>query len=214
MAKKRVFAAKAAGVLLFLAIAWYLYYYRNINIQWDVEKLQQIVEGFGIWGVIVFVGIAAIRPFLFFPNALIFVAGGMLYSTMFGSLAAIVGTMTAFSLCYWLGNRFQHFFMKLAAEKHVIKLKNLKDREIIRTFFVMRVTPAFPIDPISYGAGVTGIPFEKYFIGSLVGISPKIFIYTFLGDSIDNVLSIRTLLALILLMLLAIIPVILNKKGS
>lgn len=212
MKKIKLFRMIILAIIVILALLWFINYRKTAPIQWDLKKLQETVEGFGIWGMLVFVAIAAIRPFLFFPNILIFIAGGLIYGVFLGGLAALVGVMLAFSLCYWLGGRFQQLFIKAVGERHLIKLQNLQDRDIIRTLFVMRVTPAFPIDPISYGSGLVGIPFEKFFLGSLLGITPKIFLYTFLGDTIDNVFSIRTLVLYIVLSILAILPVVLHKK--
>ncbi|SNS46373.1 Uncharacterized membrane protein YdjX, TVP38/TMEM64 family, SNARE-associated domain [Anaerovirgula multivorans] len=212
MKRKKIFTTVTLIITGILILLWFFYYRKNSSIQWDIETLQQTVEGFGIWGLLVFIGIAAIRPFLLFPNILIFIVGGLIYGTLLGSLAALIGAMLAFSLCYWLGGRFQQVFRKTVGEKNLIKLQNLQDKEIIRTLFIMRVTPAFPIDPISYGSGLAGMPFEKFFLGSLLGITPKIFLYTFLGDTIDNVFSIRTLVVYLLLSILAILPVVLQKK--
>ncbi|AKL93563.1 SNARE associated golgi protein [Clostridium aceticum] len=182
--------------------------------QWDIEKLQDVVEDFGAWGILVFIGIASLKPFLFFPNAFIFIVGGLVYGTILGSIASLTGIMIAFSLCYWLGGRFHHVFMRFVGRKHVIKLQSLKDEEIIRVLFTMRVTPGFPIDAISYGAGLAGIPYNKFVLGSLLGVAPKIVLYTFLGDNINDIFSLQAIIAYISLLLLAILPTWLHKRSD
>ncbi|SDJ80350.1 TVP38/TMEM64 family protein [Natronincola ferrireducens] len=211
MKKRKMFKAIVAIFIIFIGIILLIKFRDHLFIQWNIERLQRGIEGLGIWGVLVFIGIAAIRPFLFFPNVVIFIVGGLIYGTFLGSIAALIGVMIAFSLSFWLGSKFQDLVKKIVGERYIIKLQSIQDKEIIRKLFVMRVTPGFPIDPISYGAGLVGISYEKFFVGSLLGITPKVILYTFLGDTINNVFSIQTIIVYVLLLLLAIVPTIFFK---
>lgn len=191
----------------------FLDYEKLLKIDWSIEQIQQLVEGFGIFGILIFIFIASIRPFLFFPNVLIFIAGGLIYGTFFGSLFSLIGIMIAATLCYWLGSKFQNIFSKIVGPKYLIRLQSMRDEEIITTLFVMRVTPVIPIDVIGYGAGLVAMPYEKFFIGTLLGFIPKTILYTLLGDAINDIFSMKTMIIFVVLILFAIIPTIFyNKK--
>lgn len=79
---------------------------------------------------------------------------------------------------------------------------------------MMRVTPGFPFDPISYGAGLAGINYSQFLLGTALGSTPKVFLYTFLGDGIDEIFSIKTLAVFIILILLACLPLLLDKRPA
>ncbi|AOY75449.1 TVP38/TMEM64 family protein [Clostridium formicaceticum] len=216
MRKKKVLIAASAITILIIILVLLLNKDRlmGLNSQWDIEKFQRMVESFGAWGILIFIGVTSIRPFLFFPNVFIFIVGGLVYGTILGSIATLIGVMISFSLCYWLGGRFHHVFIRFVGKKYMIKLQSLKEQETVRALFVMRVTPAFPIDAISYGAGLAGVPYNRFFLGSLLGIAPKIVLYTFLGDNINNIFSMQTATVYILLILLAIIPTWIQKRKN
>lgn len=180
----------------------------------DVDKIQEIVESFGVWGGLVFLIIASIRPFLFIPSPVLFLMGGILYGWIIGSILNLVGLLIGALLCHILAGRFQGFFVKLVGSKYIDKLEQLKGRETIRALFMMRVTPGFPFDPISYGAGLTGINRHDFLLGTFLGSTPKVFLYGFLGDGIEDIFSLRTIIVFLILILLACLPLIKKKKPT
>lgn len=178
----------------------------------DMEKLKLLVESLGIWGGIIFIGISSIRPFLLLPSPVLFLLGGVIYGGFLGSILNLAGLLAGASLCRFLAGRFQVFFLKILGTKYLKKLELLQGEQTIKTLFIMRVTPGFPFDPISYGAGLAGISYHHFFIGTLLGSTPKVFLYTFLGDGIDEIFSLRTLGVFFILILLACLPLIFTKK--
>ena len=62
------------GVLLAVGIglAWWS------RDQWTTEAIVAWVEGLGVWGPLVFVGVYGLAPALFFPGAVLTIAGGVL----------------------------------------------------------------------------------------------------------------------------------------
>ncbi|MBM7614712.1 putative membrane protein YdjX (TVP38/TMEM64 family) [Alkaliphilus hydrothermalis] len=157
--------------------------------------------------MLVFVGIASIRPFILIPSALLLVLGGIIFGTIMGTILCIIGILISSSLCFFLASRFEGIFAKLLKGKYLNRLEKLKDKEVIRTLFMMRVTPGFPFDPISYGAGLTGISFYDFFIGTFLGSLPKVFLYSLLGDGIKDFFSYRTMAVFIILVLFALAPI-------
>ncbi len=176
----------------------------------DVDKIQSFVESFDIWGMMIFIIIAVIRPFVFIPSTFIFILGGLVYGTVLGSILSLIGLLLGAISCYVLASRFQVLFSKLVGKKYVDKLEKLKEENTIRNLFMMRVTPAFPFDAISYGAGLTAVNFKDFLLGTILGSSPKVFLYTFLGDGIEDLFSFRTIAVFIILFILALFPVLLK----
>lgn len=199
-------------VIVLIVITLLLRYGGAIQHRVDIDKIQAFVESFGIWGVLVFIIFAALRPFLFIPSAITFVLGGVIFGTLLGSLVSLIGLLAGSSLCYLLASKFQGVFSKFVGDKYIAKLEKIKEKDAIKTLFMMRVTPGFPIDPVSYGAGLTGINYYDFFLGTLLGIGPKVFLYTFLGDGIEDLVSIRTIGVFIVLFLFALLPIFVKKS--
>jgi uncharacterized membrane protein YdjX (TVP38/TMEM64 family) len=60
------------------------------------------VEGLGVWGPLVFVGIYGLSPTLFVPGAVLTLAGGALFGPLLSLTGAIVGATVAFLLARYL----------------------------------------------------------------------------------------------------------------
>ncbi|GAB6086035.1 TVP38/TMEM64 family protein [Alkaliphilus crotonatoxidans] len=202
-------------LILALALGVYLLFTNGLGGRSvDIKKLQNLVESFGMWGVAVFVILSSIRPFLFIPSPVLFVLGGVLYGGLIGSILSLVGLLTGASLCRYFAGRFQKFFVRIIGKHHRDKLEELGGEKVVKKLFMMRVTPGFPFDPISYGAGLAGINYSQFLLGTALGSTPKVFLYTFLGDGIDEIFSIKTLAVFIILILLACLPLLLDKRPA
>lgn len=70
----------------------------------------------------------------------------------------------------------------------------------------------FPYDPLSYASGLTKIKYRDYILGTLVGIFPEMIVYSYMGDSIKHPFSIKFVIAIVLVVLLAIFSYVVYKK--
>ncbi|SCX80688.1 TVP38/TMEM64 family protein [Alkaliphilus peptidifermentans] len=199
-------------VILFIYIA--ISYYEVLQEHVSIEKIQELVGTLGMLGGLAYIIIASIRPFIFIPSPFFFVMGGILFGVIKGSIYNIIGLLIGASLCYLLSNRFKNAVVSITGDRYLKKLKQVKEEDAIKTLFSMRVTPGFPFDPVSYAAGIAGISYKNFIAGSFLGSTPKIFLYTLLGDGVDDFLSIQTILVFLILIALACVPVIIKKKHS
>lgn len=84
----------------------------------------------------------------------------------------------------------------------------------------LRLVPLFPFWLINLATAFTPIKVRTYVLATAIGIIPGAFVFTNLGqslgriDSTDQLLSFKTLSALILLGLFALIPVLVKKRRS
>ncbi|ABR46291.1 SNARE associated Golgi protein [Alkaliphilus metalliredigens QYMF] len=202
MNKKKSFI-KIVAIVIILGIVYTLNNQGLFGVSLDVDRIQKFVQDAGVWGVLVYILINTIRPFLFIPTAALFITGGIIFGAVQGSIYNLIGLICACSLAYFVARKFEGPFRKLVGEKYVSKLYGVEGRKAVKALFIMRVTPGFPIDPISFGAGLVNMNYRKFFLGTLLGIAPKAIIYTFLGDQIDNLYSVQTMVALGILVLLA-----------
>jgi len=210
MNKNRTFAI----ILLVTTSLVVIKYGDQIQEHINIDNIQGIVESFGILGGGAFLILATIRPLLFIPSPVFFLLGGVLFGVPRGTLLNVAGLLMGAIICYYLANRFSSFIIDIFGDKYIKRLKKIEERDAIKTLFSMRVTPGFPFDPISYASGISGLKIKYFIIGTFLGSTPKIFIYTLLGDGIKDIFSIQTIIAFVFLLGLALIPLLAKKIES
>jgi uncharacterized membrane protein YdjX (TVP38/TMEM64 family) len=67
-----------------------------------------------------------------------------------------------------------------------------------------RIVPLLPYGLVNYSGGLTHLAYRAMAIGTLIGAAPKVFAYTALGGSLDDLTSPEALAALVVLVLLAL----------
>jgi uncharacterized membrane protein YdjX (TVP38/TMEM64 family) len=70
----------------------------------------------------------------------------------------------------------------------------------------------FPFNALNYAAGVTALRTRDYVLGTAIGIIPGTFAYAALGSSLDDPTSPQFLAALGLIVLLAVLAPLINRR--
>jgi hypothetical protein len=76
------------------------------------------VEGLGIWGPLVFVGVYGLAPALFVPGAVLTLAGGALFGPLAGALLSLTGA-TAGATAAFLSLKTHHIQRREAFERNI-----------------------------------------------------------------------------------------------
>jgi uncharacterized membrane protein YdjX (TVP38/TMEM64 family) len=168
------------------------------------ESIRSTVLGWGALAPLAFMAILAVRPFVFFPSTLLFIAAGLAFGPVRGTLyAAIGGTAAAvvsFALARWLGREFIQARLPQ-------RLRVLQDTEWgAGLIFFLNLVPVVPITAVNYGAGLSRVSLLHYTLAVIGGLTPRAFAYSFFGDSLLHVGSRQFTAAIAVLALLVIVP--------
>src|SRR5262245_3795482 len=68
--------------------------------QWTTEAIVAWVERLGVWGPLVFLGVYGLAPALFFPGAVLTLAGGALFGPLLGALLSLVGATVGATVAF------------------------------------------------------------------------------------------------------------------
>lgn len=155
------------------------------------QVIQDNIQSFGVWGPIAMVALLIIATiFSPIPNSLIIIAMGATYGPVWGSMLAIVGASLASSFAFFLARKFgeqlvERFFPKTHF-LHVFLTNNA-----FPTIFILRLIPSVSFDMVSYGVGLTKIPFRTFFVASFLGTIPGLISYVLIGAGLtsDNTFS-------------------------
>jgi uncharacterized membrane protein YdjX (TVP38/TMEM64 family) len=162
----------------------------------DAEPFRDFVEEQGMWGPIVFILVMALSVlFAPIPNIPIFIAAGLAWGTVLGTVYSLTGMMLgsvmAFYASRYLGRRH---LPRLIGRKAAARLDHLVDNFGGRVVFWARMLPVVNFDWISFLAGMTSIRFWPFFLYSLAGMLLPTFVGVAAGEGLGK--DIRITLAL------------------
>ena len=145
-----------------------------------------IIRDLGDLGV--FVGMFLESSIVPIPSEVIIIGAGaigvpMLSILIFGSLGATIGAMVG----YYLG-RYAAMPMILKYGKfilikphHIYKAEAFAKKYGIASVFIGRLLPVIPFKVFSIAAGITKLPPIPFFICTLIGVVPRIFLLSVFG---------------------------------
>ncbi len=146
--------------------------------------------------VTVILGVYFVKSMVFVvPASLIYLAVGMAFDTWQAFAINTAGIMIEITCTYFLG-RFlgkDAVTKKLSSNKAGEKLLNMKSKNKNLMIFTVRFT-GIPIDFSSLFFGAFDFKFLPYFFMSLLGILPRVFLLTAVGDSFYELIPMKYLI--------------------
>lgn len=193
------------SISLFLLIKYQLY---------DINKLRNIIGYNKIVAPFIFLILCTIRPLLLLPVGIFSTLGGLMFGALLGTIYTLVGSILGSIIAYFLAKKFGKELVDRLLKGRYSKIKiNSKENGFIITF-ILRVVPILPFDAVSYICGISNIMFKDYLLGTIIGIIPGTFIYSYFGSSLKNIKSKEFYIAILLLLLLSLIPFIYKKYSA
>lgn len=167
----------------------------------DVRALVDASTSFAIalatiWGVYL------VKSVLFIiPAMLIYVSIGMAFPPVTACLISLVGIILEITVTYFLGIFLGGPYVNklLSKTKPGKKVLDMKLNENFPTLLVIRALPVFPIDFVSLFWGASRCGFIKYFIASVIGIMPRVILFTIIGDSIYEIFPMHKIVTVIII---------------
>jgi uncharacterized membrane protein YdjX (TVP38/TMEM64 family) len=160
------------GAFVLLVGAYFLLSIRY-GFSWDLNArpFKDWVDGFGAWGPIVFIAVMALSVLIApIPNSPIFIAAGLAWGPVLGTIYSIAGLMLGSSMAFyvsrWLGRAW---LPRLIGGKAAARIDTIAETMGGRVIFWARMLPAINFDWISYIAGLTSIRFVPFLLYSFLG---------------------------------------------
>lgn len=183
---------------IFVAVA--LNYDRLVNL--DVRALVAAAPNEAA-AIAVGIAIFGLKGLTFvIPAMLIYVSVGMAFDLGTALFISLCGIALEVAVTYWLGRALGGDYVTrlLSKVKGGDKVLGMKNKSKFSTVFVARLV-AFPIDFSSLLFGSMKIPFVRYLLFSVVGIAPRVILFTKLGDGIYDVIPMHLILKAVLIAL-------------
>ncbi len=178
----------------------------------DGAALRELVGRAGTAAPLVFVGVCALGTAVFFPKPVLATAAGLLFGVGWGSAIAVAGftagAMIAFAVARGLGRDTVKGWLgeRLAVVERVFAKRG------VEATLVIRLLPVLPFTLANYGAGVTSVRARDFALGTALGLVPSTVLAAVLGDALSDLGSTRSLVALSIWGVLAVVGVWWGRK--
>jgi len=135
--------------------------------------------------------IFSIKPFIMFPpSPLLYISAGIIFPFWMAIMVLYVCIATQMTIGFFNGNKLGEKRIRklLEKKKWTAGFINKEKDSLLPLCFITRVLP-FPKDPVSMFYGAMGMPYLRFLIVSLLGLTPHIIPITMAGRHIRNPLS-------------------------
>jgi uncharacterized membrane protein YdjX (TVP38/TMEM64 family) len=189
--KLALIAAIAAGSV------WLLLAHR----EWfeDPRQVKLEVLTWGVWGPVIYMLLYAVGPSFLVPGAVMTIAGGLAFGTLWGSIYSLVGADIGAMVAFGAGRFLGRGFVESVVGKRFDALLGRIAKHGFQIILYLRMVPVIPYNALNLIAGASRITFRDYFWGSVIGMIPGTILFAFLGDALWHPLSPRFFLALLLI---------------
>ncbi|MBQ7005960.1 MAG: TVP38/TMEM64 family protein [Clostridia bacterium] len=170
---------------------------KNIDVRALVEGSSSVlVAVLTIWGVYLTKSILFI-----IPASLIYISTGMAFPPVTASLISLVGIIIEVTVTYLLGLFLggEYVNKQLKKTKAGKKILDMKLNDSFIALLPIRALPVFPIDFVSLFWGASKCGFHRYFFASVIGIMPRVILFTILGDGIYDYIPIHLIIKIIII---------------
>ena len=153
------------------------------------ESLKEWIEGWGLWGPLVYILIYTVAPAFMAPGSVLTVVGGMLFGPLWGVVYTAIGATAGATVAFWVA---RYLGRDWVAER--IKGTGLESLDIEvqrrgwKVVALTRLIPLFPFNLLNYAFGLTGIGTLQYVVATLIFMLPGIVGYVLFSDALFELL--------------------------
>lgn len=217
--KNRNTILKVVAVMVVLAIAGWLLYKYNIIHRYDHQEVRRYIHSFGRYAILAFIIIFTLRTLLvIFPYSIMVIAGGSLFGTKFGFIYSVISVFLSASLAFYISRLLGKEFVQKLLRGKLKSMDSGVEENGFKVIFFMRFSMLFPLDILSYAAGVTKAKFKDFILGTVLGTMLETFLLSYFGHNLKNLFSPRFIFAAVLLLALLSSPYLYkyykNKEAS
>ena len=140
-------------------------------------------------------------------------AAGLLFGTAVGTPLALAGVTAAGLTQMFVARRLAAGHHGSLLPPRTRRVEQFLTEHGVVAVMESRIVPILPFGIINFSAGLTRMPYRDLGLGTVVGAAPKVFAYVALGGNLTSLNSPEAIVAISLLVMLALIGVVLVRRG-
>lgn len=177
----------AAGALVALAVVGFLVVRRLGPEGLTPAAVQDTVRAAGVWAPALFVLLQVVVTVAPVPRTIFTLAAGVLFGAATGVVLAVVATALGAVVAFWLVRLTGGALVARYADRGpVVWTRRRLDRSGLLAVTSLRLIPALPFSVLNYAAGLSGVRFAPYLIGTVLGTAPGTIALVVLGDAVTG----------------------------
>jgi uncharacterized membrane protein YdjX (TVP38/TMEM64 family) len=148
----------------------------------DQERVRAWIEGFGVWGPLVLIGMIVVQTVLSIsPISLLAIVGAYVFGFWQGVLYAFIGLAIGSALCMILGRRFGRPLVdRLIDPKSMATFDRFTEKRGPIFFFIIFVMPWVPDDLACYAIGLSHLSLKMMIPLAAIGRMPSVIVQCWL----------------------------------
>ncbi|GMR04918.1 MAG: hypothetical protein BMS9Abin23_0838 [Thermodesulfobacteriota bacterium] len=209
-------------LIIFVVGGFFMVRYLGLGQYLDQEKMREWIEGFGVWGPVIYMLIYSIAPSFMLPGLAITVVGGILFGPFWGvvyvAVGATIGASLAFLIARYMGRDWVEGLLKSPRLKEIDEEVEKKGWKIVA---FTRLIPLFPFNFLNYAFGLTRIRFSHYLLATFIFMFPGIIAYVVFSSSILEIfkgrVSMTFVIGVVLVVFVSLLPLLykrFKKRGQ
>jgi uncharacterized membrane protein YdjX (TVP38/TMEM64 family) len=152
-----------------------------------VGELDVLVQAAGPLGPALFIFVYTMGVLLL-PATPFTIAGAVIFGKFHGMLYNLAADTLGASISFYLGRYFLHGVARGFLENRMPWLDRKAAEEGFSVIFYLRIF-WFPFIVLNYAAGATRIRFRDYLLGTVLGLLPPVFIFTYFVGAMRDALA-------------------------
>lgn len=152
-----------------------------------VRGLDTLVQAAGPLGPALFIFVYTLGV-LFLPATPFTIAGAVIFGKFHGMLYNLAADTLGASVSFYLGRYFLHGVARGFLETRMPWLDRKAAEDGFSVIFYLRIF-WFPFIVLNYAAGATRIRFRDYLLGTVLGLLPPVFLFTYFVGAMRDVLA-------------------------
>ncbi|WZL74967.1 TVP38/TMEM64 family protein [Clostridiaceae bacterium 35-E11] len=178
------------------------------------EDIKTYLHSFGVWAPIIFIILFTFVPLTLFPDAILAVAGGMVFGLYEGFVYTMIGALCGATLSFYIARILGQNCVKRFIKHDITRFEDVLQKNGFFIVLLLRLIPLLPFDVISYSAGISKIKYKDFVLATILGTIPGILVYVNLGDKSTQIGTNSFYLSVALLILLFVGSMFLKQKVS
>tara|TARA_X000000368_G_C22989386_1_gene693644 strand:- start:146 stop:865 length:720 start_codon:yes stop_codon:yes gene_type:complete len=158
-------------------------------IQINKDKLLDFKEANLIFTIIIFIILTIFWVFLLGFASPIALIGGFIFGKWIGTIVVGIGLSLGATFIYIFGNYFFKDFIKKKFTERFKKLESKFKKNELIYLIIFRLIGGIPFQIANLMPALFNVSVKNYFIGTLFGLLPPLFIMVSLGGGIENILT-------------------------
>ncbi len=188
---KRMAAQILVGLMLAAGLGWAGVSYVNQGlifdlVHGDVGAFVAQIRAFGAWAAVILVLLVVLEVVLApVPPLVLYVAAGVLFGTLEGGLLVLLGNVLGAVIAFYIARTFaRDYFAKKIDPALRERFDSLANRYGSFAIVLLRINPLTSSDLFSYLAGLSGMSPWRFALATTVGLTPLVFVQTYLGADV------------------------------